>query len=300
MRLPLFPDFSEHMVQTRDGEIFVRKGGKGPALFLLHGFPQTHACWHRIAPVLAQQFTVFLPDLRGYGLSSCPPTDGNHYPYSKRAMAQDIIDVADHFGLSDFSLAGHDRGGRVAYRLALDHPARVRQLAVLDIVPTHTVWHNFTVDLAMKTYHWLFLAQPKPFPEDMIQCSGNGFIDHTLASWTASNDLSAFHPEALEEYRHYLSKPDYIHANCEDYRAGQTYDLKADEKDFDAGNKITCPLLVVWGETGIAAKGASPLDVWQLWADDVRGKSIACGHFLAEEKPDETAQALREFFNPHG
>ena len=297
MRKPLFPDFEEHKVQTQGAEIFVRKGGSGPALILLHGFPQTSACWHRIAPVLAQHFTVYLPDLRGYGRSSCPPTDGDHFPYSKRAMAQDIIDVADHFGIEEFCLTGHDRGGRVAYRLALDHPARVKQLAILDIVPTHTVWHDFTVKLAMNTYHWLFLAQPAPFPENMIHSSGNGYIDHTLASWTAKNDLSAFDAEALEDYRHYFSQPDYIHANCEDYRAGQTYDLKADEKDFDAGTKIICPLLVLWGDTGIAAKGASPLDVWHLWANDVRGQNFDCGHFLAEEKPAETAQALLGFFN---
>ena len=296
MRKPLFPDFEEHKVQTRNAEIFVRKGGQGPALILLHGFPQTHACWHAIAPQLARHFTVYLPDLRGYGLSSCPASDPRHMAYSKRAMAQDIIDVADHFGVSDFHLGGHDRGGRVAYRLAFDHAARVRQLAVLDIVPTHTVWHDFTVKLAMKTYHWLFLAQPAPFPENMIFSSGNGFIDHTLASWTMGNDLSVFDTEALEEYRSYFSRPEYIHANCEDYRAGQTCDLATDEKDFDAGNKIACPLLVLWGESGIAAKGASPLDVWKLWAEDVRGESFECGHFLAEEKPDETARALLDYF----
>jgi len=292
----LFPDFEEHYVQTQNAEIFARKGGNGPPLILLHGFPQTHVCWHRIAPVLAQHFSLILPDLRGYGRSSCPPSDADHLTYSKRAMAQDIIEVADYFGISDFSLAGHDRGGRVAYRLAFDHGARVKQLAVVDIVPTHTVWHDFSVKLAMSTYHWLFLAQSAPFPENMIHSSGNGFIDHTLASWTKAKDLTPFHPDALEDYRHYLSKPEYIHANCEDYRAGKTGDLKADEADFDAGNKITCPVLVLSGTSGIAAIGATPVDVWKKWAEDVRGQSFECGHFLAEEKPEETAQALREFF----
>jgi len=297
MAADLFSDFEEHKVQTQDAEIFVRKGGSGPPLILLHGFPQTHVCWHRIAPVLARQFTVILPDLRGYGRSSCAASDANHFSYSKRAMAQDIVEVADYFGFSDFSLAGHDRGGRVAYRLTFDHPARVKRLAVLDIVPTHTVWHDFTVKLAMSTYHWLFLAQPAPFPENMIHNSGNGFIDHTLASWTKAKDLATFDPGALEDYRCYFSKPDYIHANCEDYRAGKTCDLKADEEDFDAGNKITCPVLVLSGTSGIAAIGAAPVDVWKKWAVDVQGYGLDCGHFLAEEKPDETAQALLEFFN---
>ena len=300
MTVSLFPGFEEHIVQTQGAEIFVRKGGSGPALILLHGFPQTHACWHKIAPALAQHFTLILPDLRGYGRSSCPPTDDDHFPYSKRAMAQDIIEVADHFGVGEFCLGGHDRGARVAYRLVFDHATRVSRLGILDIVPTHTVWHDFNVELAMATYHWLFLAQPAPFPETLIHGSGNGFIDHTLASWTRAKDLSVFHPTALEDYRLYLARPEYIRANCEDYRAGQTYDLKADEQDFNAGTKITCPVLVLSGSSGIAAIGATPVDVWKKWAEDVRGESFDCGHFLPEEKPDETTEALLEFFKPHG
>ncbi len=296
MTAHLFPDFDEHIVQTQNAEIFVRKGGAGPALILLHGFPQTHVCWHKIVPALKDHFTLILPDLRGYGRSSCPPTDDGHSPYSKRAMARDIVDVADYFDSPEFFLTGHDRGGRVAYRLALDHPARVKRLAVLDIVPTHTMWHEFTTDLAMATYHWLFLAQPFPFPENMIESSGSAFIDHTIASWTRNKDLSDFHPDALADYRGYLSRPDYIHANCEDYRAGQTCDLAIDEKDFDASRKILCPLLALWGDDGLAEKSNSTLEVWKMWAKNVRGHELDCGHFLAEEKPDKTAQALLDFF----
>lgn len=291
----LFPGFEELKVKTRGAEIYVRKGGSGPALFLLHGFPQTHACWHRIATNLAKHFTVFLPDLRGYGRSSCPPSDSDHFVYSKRAMAQDIIEVADHFGISDFALSGHDRGGRVAYRLAFDHPGRVNKLALLDIVPTYEVWDGLDVDLAMSIYHWLFLAQPFPFPENLIKSSGNGYIDHTLASWTDGNNLSVFDPAALEDYRRYFSNPEYIHANCEDYRAGQTYDYKADEKDLAAGNKISCPVLILWGENGIAEDSGPPLEIWKKWAEDVQGRAFKCGHFLAEEVPDETQQALLAF-----
>lgn len=297
MTAHLFPGFEDHTVKTQHAEIFLRKGGSGPALFLVHGFPQTHVCWHKVATTLSQHFTVILCDNRGYGRSSCPASDDEHYPYSKRAMAQDIIDVADYFGLDDFFLVGHDRGGRISYRLAFDHPGRVKKLAVLDIIPTHAAWSEFSVQHAMKSYHWLFLAQPNPFPEEMILSSGNGYIDYTIASWTKDKNLSAFNPEAMEDYRQYFSKPEYVHANCEDYRAGLTYDDIADKQDLDAGRKISTPMLILWGDTGLARKGTSPMTVWENWADDIRGFPLECGHFLAEEKPEETARALLAFFN---
>ncbi|MEO1197884.1 MAG: alpha/beta hydrolase [Pseudomonadota bacterium] len=292
----LFPGFASDYIQTRGAKIFVRHGGSGPPLVLLHGYPQSHVMWHKIAPALAEQFTLILPDLRGYGWSSVERTDDAHEPYSKRAMARDIIDVMEKLGHIRFAIAGHDRGGRAAYRLALDEPGRVERLAVLDIVPTHAMWHNFTVELAMKTYHWLMLAQPEPLPELLIGGDPIGYLEYTLGSWTKSEDLSGFDARALEHYRAGFNVPDRRHATCEDYRAGATYDLAADEADKAAGHKITCPLLVLWGSHGIPGKTDGPLGIWREWANDVIGGPIDAGHFLAEEAPEETANALLAFF----
>ncbi len=291
----LFPGFSSERIKTFGAEINVRVGGDGPALLLIHGYPQTHAMWHRIAPYLAREFTVVMPDLRGYGDSSCPANDPDNFTYSKRAMAQDMVQVMEHVGHTVFAVAGHDRGGRVAYRLALDSPERVERLVVLDIVPTHAMWHNFTVDLAMKTYHWLFLAQPEPLPEMLIGKAPVEFQNYTLASWTGTRDLSAFSPEALKSYNAYFSRPEHIAATCHDYRAGQTYDLDADEADFDAGRKIICPLLAIWGKAGIAEEADGPLGIWQQWGTNVTGTGIEGGHFVAEENPGELMQHLLPF-----
>jgi haloacetate dehalogenase len=289
----LFPGFAAKTIGTRDARIFLRLGGDGPPLLLLHGFPETHVMWHRVAPELARHFTLVIPDLRGYGWSSVPASDETHEAYSKRAMALDMVDVMEGLGFVRFAVTGHDRGGRVAYRLALDHPGRVERLAVLDIVPTHSMWTNLTPKLAMKTYHWLFLAQPEPLPEMLIRKAPVEYLEYTLASWTKARDLSAFDPRALAHYRAFYSVPERIHATCEDYRAGASIDLVHDEADFDT--KVTCPLFALWSATGYVGKTQDVLQVWREYATDVRGRSLPCGHYLPEEMPDETAAALRAF-----
>jgi haloacetate dehalogenase len=292
----LFPGFETHRFKTQGAEIFARIGGSGPLLFLLHGYPQSHVIWHRVAPLLSEKFRLVLCDLRGYGASSCPPDDAAHLSYSKRAMAQDVIDIADELGADRFFLCGHDRGGRVGYRLALDHPARLEKLITLDIIPTYEMWHRMTRDLAMKMFHWPFLAQPAPWPEEIIGRDPVGWLDHKLAGWGGSGDLSIFAPEALAHYRAFFSEPAHIHASCEDYRAGATCDLAADAADRDAGRRISCPTAVYWGAKGIPSRTTGPLDIWKGWCDSVIGHPIECGHFLPEEQPGETARAVIEFF----
>jgi haloacetate dehalogenase len=295
----LFPHSSERRFITKGAEIFVRIAGAGPPLLLIHGFPQTHAMWHRIAPELMQRFTIVMPDLRGYGQSSCPPNDPDNSPYSKRAMAEDMTDVMAGLGHNRFAVVGHDRGARVAYRLALDMPQLVKALVVLDIVPTWNMWSDFTVKLAMKTYHWLFLAQPHPLPEMLIDGAPAQFLEYTLASWTKTKDLSAFGTEALAEYRkHYTSE--HIHATCNDYRAGQTYDFRADEEDRAKGRKIACPTLALWGDAGIPSETSGPLDQWREWCESVSGHGIDSGHFIPEENPSALLAALLPFMDRHG
>lgn len=291
----LFPGFESHWIDTEAGRIFARSGGSGPPLVLLHGFPQTHVEWHRVAPDLAKRFTLVLPDLRGYGWSAAPRSD-NGEAYSKREMAKDVVALMEQLGHVRFRIAGHDRGGRVAYRLALDHPGRVEKLAVLDIIPTAEMWRGMNAARALQVYHWSFLAQPRPLPEALISKAPRDFIEHTLASWTARKNLDAFDARALTHYRMFFSDPARIHACCEDYRAGATLDRDHDEADFAAGRKIGAPLLALWGAAGIPASGASPLDVWRNWCDDAQGLAMDSGHFLPEENPEATRDALLGFF----
>lgn len=292
----LFPGFKTERIKTRGAEIFARTGGNGPPLALLHGYPQTHVIWHKIAAALAEKFTLVIQDLRGYGESSVPASDAAHLVYSKRAMAEDVIDVMAALGHSRFHLAGHDRGGRVAYRLALDHPQHIGRLALLDIVPTFTMWKKLTPELAMKIFHWTFLAQPAPIPEAMIGANPELWQENKLKLWSGSGTLSGFAPEALLHYRAFFKKPERIHATCEDYRAGATSDVHADEADAAQGKKIAAPTLILWGSSGIPSKGGGPLAIWKDWCSDVRGEAIECGHFLAEENPHKTLAALMPFF----
>ena len=292
----LFPGFASEWINTSSGRIFARVGGKGPPLLLLHGFSETHVMWHRVAPQLADAFTLIIADLPGYGWSDMPESDAEHLPYSKRAMASTMIDLMERLGHVRFALAGHDRGGRVGYRLALDHPGRLSRLAVLDILPTYDYWERINRLYALKIYHWSFLAQPFPLPETLIGGNGEFFLRQKMASQTKSRTLDAIDPRALGHYLAPFRDPSRIHAMCEDYRAGAYIDYDIDKADVAAGKKITSPLLALWGDAGIASAAATPLDTWKTWATDVSGQPVDSGHFLTEENPDVTARLLREFF----
>ncbi len=292
----LFPGFAARTVAGDGAEIFLRLGGEGPPLLLVHGYPQTHVTWHRVAPTLAEHFTLVIPDLRGYGQSSVPASDPEHRAYSKRAMANDLVAVMTALGHERFGLCGHDRGARVSYRMALDHPHRVERLAVLDIVTTLDTWEAMGAKAAMKAYHWQFLAQPEPLPETLIAADPAYYLDHTIASWTKAKTLEAFDPRALDHYRAFFARPERVHACCEDYRAGWTYDKTADEADRKAGRRIAAPVLSIWGDAGFPTGGPTPVDVWRNWADDVSGGPIDSGHFLPEENPEATTTALLKFF----
>ena len=293
----LYPGFASHWVDTDAGRIFARSGGAGPPLVCLHGFPQTHVMWHRIAPVLAQRFTLVLPDLRGYGWSSAPGSTHGAL-YAKRVMAQDVVTLMEALGHVRFRLLGHDRGARVGYRLALDHPGRIEKLALLDIAPTLDTWEGMDKARALKMYHWLFLAQPEPLPEKMIGADPLAYLDHKLADWSAGKSLAVFDPRALAHYRAAFNEPSRIHAMCEDYRAGAGVDHALDEADRAAGRRIETPLLALWGSAGNYATGAGPLEAWRRWSPGVTGAAIDSGHFLAEENPDATAKALLDWFEP--
>jgi haloacetate dehalogenase len=292
----LFPGYASEWIDTSSGRIFARVGGKGPPLLLLHGFSQTHVMWHRVAPKLAEKFTLIIADLPGYGWSDIPESDAEHTPYTKRAMAKQMIEAMERLGHVRFGLAGHDRGGRVSYRLALDHPGRLSKLAVLDILPTYDYWMKMDWRYALKVYHWTFLAQPAPLPETLIGGHPDFYLKDKLASWSKTKDLSVFDPRALAHYLAAFNDPLRLHAMCEDYRAGAGADFDHDKADAEAGHKIPVPMLALWGDAGIAQSAATPLDTWKTWATDVRGAPVDAGHFLTEEAPAATAKALLEFF----
>jgi haloacetate dehalogenase len=283
----MFEGFRLSMIDTGEAVIRVRHGGDGPPLLLLHGHPQTHAMWHAVAPRLAQDFTVVAPDLRGYGESSKPATTPDHMPYSKRVMAQDQVAVMRQLGFEHFYVAGHDRGGRCAYRMALDHPERVRKLAVLDIIPTGEAFRRANMAFGLGFWHWFFLAQPFPLPEKLIGCNPD--------SYYFRSGRDTFHPEALADYLRCCHDPATIHAMCEDYRAGATIDYQLDEADRGA-KRIECPVLVLWSKQGELETWYDVLAIWRDWANDVSGQAIDAGHYLAEEAPDQTFAALHAFF----
>ena len=287
----------EREVDTGETTIFVRQYGAGAPLLLLHGFPQTHLMWRDVAPLLARRFTVVCADLRGYGRSGCPPSSADHAPYSKRAMARDMIAVMEQLGFPRFALAGHDRGGRVAYRLALDHPQRVERLAVLDIVPTAAAWERADARLALGYWPWSLLAQPEPLPERLVSAAPDAVVDAALTGW--GSPASAFPAEVRAAYIEALREPHRVHAICEEFRAAATLDRAHDEADRAAGRRISCPVLALWSRAGPLASwyadAGGPLALWRAWCDDVRGGPVDGGHFFPEERARQTAKRLEDF-----
>ncbi|WGH79801.1 alpha/beta hydrolase [Jannaschia ovalis] len=291
------PDLTRQMIEADDGtHIAVRTAGSGPPLLLLHGFPQNHRCWLKVLPRLAERFTCILPDLRGYGDSAAPADDATNSVYSKRRMAQDMVAVLDALGHDRAHVAGHDRGARVAYRFALDHPERVDLLAILEVIPTVEWWDRWNAETAYSAYHWTFLAQPAPLPERMIGADPAAWIDWTLSSWTKPKTLDPFEAGALASYRAQAASPDHLAAMCGDYRAGYFTDRRIDAADRAAGRRIAAPLHFIWGQHGFPAATGDPAAIWRNWADTVTDSSVDAGHFAMEEAPEEVAAALLAFF----
>lgn len=284
--------FDEIKVKTTGAEINLVHGGSGRPLLLLHGYPQTHVMWHEVAPHLADRFHVICPDLRGYGDSSKPPSTPDHYPYSKRAMAGDMVEVMRSLGYSEFLVTGHDRGARVAHRMALDYPERIVKACVMDIAPTYYMFKKTDQNFATAYYHWFFLIQPDGLPEHLIGSDPSYYLTEKLKRWSAVG--AVFADEAVAEYIRCFSKPETIHASCEDYRAAASIDLKYDEEDMD--KKVKCPLLVLWGAKGFVHRTYDVLRVWQDRAEQVEGRALDCGHFLPEEASGQVCKELLRFF----
>lgn len=288
----LMEGFSSRRISTAGAEINVAVGGSGPPLLLLHGNPLTHVSWHKVAPALAQSFTVVAPDLRGYGDSSKPDGGPDHAAYTFRAMGRDNVEVMAALGFDRFAVAGHDRGARVAFRMALDHPGQVERMAALDIVPTHHVLTNVTLGWGLESYHWFFMAQKAPFPETLICADLGYYIQYKLNKKGVGLDI--FTPEALAEYAR-CTTPEQIHAVCEDYRATVTLDLAMDQEDFGA-RRIACPVLVLWGSNSHVGRHFKPLEAWAPWASNLQGWAIPTGHYPAEHRPDLVYPAFWRFF----
>jgi haloacetate dehalogenase len=267
--------------------------GQGPALLLLHGFPETRLAWKKIATPLAADFTVVLPDLPGYGDSIGPAPDAGHENYSKRKLGAVMMQLMRELGFERFALAGHDRGGRVAYRMALDHPEEIARLAVLNIVPTSEMMERLTYDLALKMHNWLFLAQPAPLPETLLRANAAYYLNYILDSWAATPELIS--PETRAAYLRCFQRPEVIAGMCAEYRASGV-DMAYDRQDRDSHRRIHCPVMVLWSGNDIPAQLGDPLAIWKSWADDVSGTALPGGHFLMEECPAEVLQQFLHFF----
>ncbi len=288
----MFDGFERRRIATSGAEINLVRGGQGPPLLLLHGYPQTHVCWHKVVSELARDFTVVASDLRGYGDSSKPPGGPDHAAYAKRAMAQDQVEAMAALGFERFFVAGHDRGGRVAHRMALDHADRVSRLAVLDIVPTRTLYAATNRGFATDYYHWFFLIQPADLPERLIGGDPDYFLRRQLGRWGSDERIHT--PAAIAEYLRCFRQPGTIHSTCEDYRAAASIDLEHDEADVVC--KVVPPLLALWGRRGVMHRYHDVLATWRERAEHVSGEAFDCAHYLPEEAPAETATALRVFF----
>jgi haloacetate dehalogenase len=290
----MFYGFERGIAEVNGTLINYLRGGSGPALLLLHGHPQTHVIWHKVAERLASRFTVIAADLRGYGDSGKPAGLADHSNYSKRTMGQDQIDLMAQLGYPQFLLMGHDRGGRVAYRMALDHPHAVSKLVLLDIAPTLAMYEQTSMAFATAYYHWFFLIRPAPFPELLIGNHPETYLKHTIGGRSAG--LAPFTPQAYAEYLRCLSDPATIHGICEDYRASASIDLEHERHDLEQGNKIQCETLVLWGAQGVIEKCFQPLQEWRRLAGKLSGKALACGHYIPEEAPDALLAEVVPFF----
>ncbi|MFI6364584.1 alpha/beta fold hydrolase [Nocardia sp. NPDC050630] len=288
----VFEGFVEFDIETAEGRVHGRRGGDGPPVLLLHGIPETHLMWHKVASRLAERFTIVATDLRGFGDSASPPSRPDHSPHSMRTIAAEQVEVMASLGHDRFSVVGHDRGARCAYRMALDHPAIVTRLAVLDIVPTADSFRAADMDFSLGFWVWSFLAAPAPIPERLIAGDPAILVNHMLDSW--AEDPGVFSDEIRTEYIEKFRDPDTVHAICEEYRAAATLDYAHDEADRGQ-RRIECPLLVLWSATGAVGSWHRPLEVWRRWADDVRGAPLDAGHFLPEEAPEQTARHLLAF-----
>jgi haloacetate dehalogenase len=291
------PGFESRLAATDQGEIFLHQAGSGPPLLLLHGFPETSLMWHRVAPLLASNFTVIAADLPGYGRSFCPADAPDHASMSKREMAAMLIAAMRHLGHDRFSIIGHDRGGRVAYRAALDHPDAIAALTVLDVIPTFDVWDKADARLALAFWPFSLLAQPAPLPERLLTAASDAIVDNALSQWGSPPHV--FPAWLRQAYIDGLRDPPHAHTICEEYRAASTIDRANDKADLDAGHRIACPVLALWSGKGALATwyedDGGPLGLWRRWADQVEGHAVEGGHFFPEELPDLTADLVRDF-----
>ncbi|MCS5735897.1 alpha/beta hydrolase [Herbiconiux daphne] len=295
----MFDDFSSRLVDVDRGAIFARSGGHGPPVLLLHGYPQTHVMWHAVVGRLTEHHTVVVADLPGYGRSFRPETVADHSTYSKRALARDLVQLMAALGFERFSVAGHDRGGRIAYRMALDHSETITAAGAFDVVPTGEVWARADAQLALTYWHWAFLAQPAPLPEDLIDANPGAFFDRHIRALGLGRATDHYPPELMAHYRRLLDDHDVVHGICEDYRAGAGIDRTHDDDDKIAGRRISCPFLVLWSAPGALPKlYGGVLSMWRGWATDLRGHGLDASHFLVEDRPDDVARELLSLLTP--
>ncbi|HEY1856650.1 alpha/beta fold hydrolase [Acidocella sp.] len=293
--MTLLSGFKKDIIKVSGAEIVLRHGGSGPPLLLMHGNPFTHLSWNKVAPRLAEEFTVVCPDLRGYGDSSKPAGGDDHAAYSFRAMARDQVEVMQALGFEKFHAAGHDRGARVLHRMCLDHEDRVLRAAFVDMLPQHHLLNNVTLRWGTFSWHWFFMIQPFPLPETMIGADPEFYIRRKLSK--TEQGTSFFDPEALAEYIRCIKNPETVHGMCEDYRATVGIDLAMDTEDFEAGRKVSCPTMLLWGAKGGVGRNHDAREIWSHYATNiVRATTVPSGHYVQEECPDETYAKLREFF----
>ena len=287
----MFEGFKSKRISVNGISINYKIGGSGLPLLMLHGYPQTHIMWRKVAPLLAKDFTVICSDLRGYGDSDKPSSDPEHYNYSKKVMAKDQAGLMEQLGFDKYFLVGHDRGARVAHRMAIDYQDNIYKVVLIDIVPTNHVYDTANMKLAQRYYHWFFLIQKSPFPETLIGKDPEYYLRSKLSMWGLNKKHMS--ENVISEYVRCFSQSDAIHASCEDYRAGASIDM--DDHNKDRKKKIVCPLLILWGKKGTVEELYDPIKVWKKWAINVQGFSLECGHFIPEEKPEETIKYLNKF-----